>query len=70
LIFDFAWFFGFYQYTKFSSSESVLFYLKTIVNYVDGWYQEFGVRVVLVHAEFWNNKDQFEIVSDGNQVII
>jgi len=66
--FSLSRYFLFYQYDKFSSSEKVIDYLKDLVNFADGWYQEFGVRLILVHVEIWKNGDPFETVFDANEV--
>ena len=40
-------------------------YLIELVNYVDGYYQEMNIHVVLIHIEIWMKEDFFKTEPDG-----
>ena len=44
-------------------------YIKSVVNVVDGYYQEMNVHVVLVHIELWLEKDYFQTGSTATETL-
>ena len=44
----------------FGDHDDIEDYLKSVVNIVDGYYQEMSVHVVLVHIELWLDRDYFQ----------
>ena len=42
--------------------------IKELVNFVDGFYQKLGIRVVLSHVEVWNRTNRAEVSDNPTQV--
>ena len=58
------------KFQKYSTKAAVEAHVKEIVNFVDGYYRELDIRVILSHIEVWNNGDRSLVSNDAEAVCI
>lgn len=56
------------QASKFKSRVELDERMKSLVNYIDGFYNTLDIRVVFSHLEVWNGTDRIPLSTDAREV--